>query len=112
MSYQTIDKGQLKAWLDVGKDFALIDVLSQESFNDGHLPGSVHADVAAEDFLEKIQKLAPDKNKPIVVYCRAGNTSPGAAEKLIAAGYTEVYDYKGGTSEWGAAGYPLEGEAV
>jgi rhodanese-related sulfurtransferase len=100
MGYKTIERDQLKAWVGGKKDFVLVNVLSKESFDDKHLPGSIHADVADESFLEKMEYIVPDKNKPVVVYCRAGNTSPKAAEKLTNTGYTDVYDYKGGTNDW------------
>lgn len=112
MEHRIIERGQLKAWLDDKKNFVLVNVLSKESFDEEHLPGSVHADVAEENFLERIGEFAPDKNTPIVVYCHAGNTSPPAAQKLTDAGYLEVYDYKGGMEDWKDAGYSLEGSGL
>ena len=108
MEHKIIERDQLRVWLDSKKDFILVNVLSKESFDEEHLHGSVHADVAEENFLEKIGEFAPDKNKPIVVYCHAGNTSPKAAEKLTDIGYLEVYEYKGGMENWKDAGYLLE----
>jgi len=109
MEYKIIERDQLKSWLDSKKDFVLVNVLSKESFDEEHLHGSVHADVAEENFLEKIGEFTPNKNTPIVVYCHAGHTSPEAAKKLTDIGYLEVYDYKGGMEDWKEAGYPLEG---
>ena len=50
----------------------------------------------------------------VVVYCsdRSCSASRIVAQKLIAAGYTDVRHYPGGLAEWHAAGYPLEGSAA
>jgi phage shock protein E len=48
---------------------------------------------------------APDAK--IVVYCRSGNMSAIAANALVKAGYTNLYNLSGGFNAWQAAGYPL-----
>jgi len=49
----------------------------------------------------------PRKDAAIVIYCRSGGMSVQAAATLAAAGYTEVYDLKGGFNAWKAAGHRL-----
>jgi len=41
----------------------------------------------------------PDKEQMIMVYCRSGNRSRQASEKLAALGYTNVYEF-GGINSW------------
>jgi rhodanese-related sulfurtransferase len=41
----------------------------------------------------------PDKEQLILVYCRSGNRSKQASEKLVAQGYTNVYEF-GGIKDW------------
>ena len=36
--------------------------------------------------------LLPDKNRPIILYCRSGRRSAEASEKLSKLGYTKLYD--------------------
>jgi len=38
--------------------------------------------------------------------------SPRAAWRLESLGFTEVYEYSAGKSDWGASGLPLEGKAT
>jgi rhodanese-related sulfurtransferase len=49
----------------------------------------------------------PAKDAPIVLYCRSGSMSTQAAEALVAAGYTQVYEVDGGFNAWVAAGNEL-----
>lgn len=110
--FKTITREELKEWIDQDKDFVLIDVLSEGSYETRHLPGAVNADVSKSDFHEKVDKLAPDMEKPVVVYCASFNCqlSPTAANKLTEMGYTKVYDFEGGLADWLDAGYDIEGK--
>ena len=56
---------------------------------------------------ESLDKL-PDKDSPIVLYCRSGRMSTIAAEALVALGYTRVFELNGGMVAWEQAGLPLE----
>ena len=113
-NFKIVEREELKKWIDEKKDFVLIDVLSQGSYEGRHLPNAKHASVSETDFLEKVEKLVPNKETAVVVYCASFTCqlSPRAATKLVEAGYTNVYDFKGGLADWQDAGYSFEGEVV
>ncbi|WP_068828339.1 rhodanese-like domain-containing protein [Pseudomonas sp. BMS12] len=71
----------------------LIDVRSADEFASGALPGAKlipHSNIAA-----RISEVAPDKNVPIVLYCRSGRRSSIAQDELQALGYTQVINAGG-----------------
>ncbi|MEX2144845.1 MAG: rhodanese-like domain-containing protein [Candidatus Spechtbacterales bacterium] len=101
----------LKEKLDSHEDFLLVNVLSKESFEFMHIPGSLNADVHQDDFLEKMEELTGgDKGKEIVVYCSSATcqASPSAARKLAEAGYSNVAHFSEGLAGWKEAGYEFE----
>ena len=91
----------------------LVDTLSDDHFQQVHLPGAQNACVFQVTFLNRMAELAPEKGIFIVVYGSRAETRDAetAAGKLMRAGYTRVAVLEGGLAAWQAAGYPLEGEA-
>ena len=102
---------ELQNWLHQGKNFALIDVLPPEAFAERHLPTARNACVYEVDFLDQIAKLGIRHDDLIVVYGSGPDSleSATAAEKLDRAGYSQVFDYRGGHAEWEKAGGLYEG---
>jgi len=49
----------------------------------------------------------PDKDTPIILYCRSGAMSAQAAVTLSDLGYTQIYDVPGGMNAWTASGHTL-----
>ena len=64
----------------------------------GEVPNT-DANVPYND-LDALMAALPDKDAPIVLYCRSGNMSQQASEALIAHGYTQVWDVPGGMNAW------------
>lgn len=108
---KVIDRAQLKEWIDKQQDFALIDILPREFYEEIHLPGAANACVYEADFLAQVGKIVPNRTKPIVVYGNntASKAGAHAMQKLVRASYTRVYLYKGGIIDWRRAGHPIEG---
>ena len=59
------------------------------------------------DQIVEYQDQLPDKDAPIVLYCRSGSMSTTAAEDLVALGYTNLYELDGGFNAWQASGNEL-----
>jgi rhodanese-related sulfurtransferase len=89
----------------------VIDVLPDEEYQAAHLRGAKNACVFNVTFLSDVKKLAPDASTPLVLYGASSRdlASATAAEKLFAAGYRDVSDYRGGLEDWRAGGLPTEG---
>ena len=75
----------------------ILDVRTPEEFAAGHIPGALN--IPNETIgTDEIPQL-PEKEQRIYVYCRSGNRSKQAAEKLVALGYTGIVEI-GGILDW------------
>ena len=106
---QTIDRAELSRWIDEGRDFALVEVLSPQAYRSFHLPNAINVPVDQKRFEAAIERAVPAKDRPVVVYCHDQdcNASPQAAERMERSGYAQVYDYEAGKMDWKNAGLPV-----
>lgn len=99
--YADIDVEQLAGMLD-DEGLTLINV---------HIP--YEGEIPETDLFIPFDEIAdhqdqlPDKDAPVVLYCRSGSMSTSAARDLVALGYTNVLEVDGGFNAWKAAGYEL-----
>ncbi len=77
------------------KDYTLVDIRDEKSFNFGHIQGAVN--IPNKVFVKNIQTM-PKKNK-YYVYCHRGNVSLNLAQTLQQQGYN-VFALKGGYTNW------------
>jgi rhodanese-related sulfurtransferase len=97
---------EVKARLDRGDKFALIDVREDNEFAKDHLPGAVHL---GRGIIERdIEERYPDLKTELVLYCGGGFRSAMAADNLQKMGYTNVISMDGGIGGWREKSYPLE----
>jgi rhodanese-related sulfurtransferase len=88
--------------LAAGEKFHLIDVREDHEWSAGHLPGAIHL---GKGIIERdIEKVVPNPDDPIVLYCGGGFRSALAANALVQMGYTNVLSMDGGFSGWKGAG--------
>ena len=79
--------------MEADSDYILLDVRRDDEFEEGHIPGAIN--IPNESIgTEEIAEL-PDKNQTIYVYCRSGNRSKQASQKLVELGYTNVIEFGG-----------------
>ena len=99
----TVD--QVKAKLDRGERFHLVDVREESEWARDHLPGAIHL---GKGVIERdVEKRLPDPGAEIVLYCGGGFRSALAADNLQRMGYTNVLSMDGGIRGWREKGYPL-----
>lgn len=100
----TVD--QVKARMDRGEDFLLVDTREDHEFESDHVKGAIHV---GKGVIERdIEERVPDKDRDIVLYCGGGFRSALAADALQKMGYTKVTSMDGGIRLWRERGYPLE----
>lgn len=68
----------------------IIDVRTPAEFAEGHLDGAVNIDVQSADFDAQVSALDPDGS--YVVYCRSGNRSRQAIDRMTGLGFTNMID--------------------
>ena len=96
-SYRQINMGEAIAMMEAENDYIILDVRTPEEFSEKHIPGAIN--VANETIGSKEIPELPDKDQLILVYCRSGNRSKQASEKLVALGYTNIIEF-GGINDW------------
>ena len=95
----------VKARLDRGEKFLLVDVREESEWAKGHVPGAVHL---GKGVIERdIEARVPDAAAPLVLYCGGGYRSALAADNLQKMGYTNVLSMDGGWRGWRDKGYPV-----
>lgn len=89
------------------EDFKLVEVLREDSYNEGHIPGAINIPA---DMLQGLASRHLNKNGTIVVYCSGYgcHASTNAARALLDLGYKHVLDFKAGKKGWAGAGLELD----
>ena len=96
-SYRQITADEAARMMQEETDIVLLDVRTQEEYASGHIPGAIcipNETIGSEEIPE-----LPDKDQLILVYCRSGNRSKQASQKLAEQGYTNVVEF-GGINGW------------
>lgn len=83
----------------IGEKVQLLDVRTEEEWNEGHLAGAVRVDFRKEGFGEAVAREL-DEDKPVLIYCRSGNRSGQAAKLMEGLGFKSLFDLKGGIIAW------------
>lgn len=100
LTYKSVSMDEGLKMMAESSDYILLDVRRPDEFASGHIPGAV---LFTNELMTKedAEKLLPNKNQRIFVYCRSGRRSKEASQKLVDYGYSNVIeiggilDYKG-----------------
>ena len=95
--YVNITAEEAKQIMDNEEGYIILDVRTQEEYDEGHIPGAVV--ISHEEIAEKAEGVLTDKDQLILVYCRSGRRSKIAAEALVELGYTNIKEF-GGIIDW------------
>jgi molybdopterin/thiamine biosynthesis adenylyltransferase/rhodanese-related sulfurtransferase len=103
---EEMDAARARELVDSAEPPLLIDVREPDEWEDGHIPGAVHV---PRGFLEsRIEAAAPDRSRPVLVYCAGGARSAFAAKTLEELGYENVVSLAGGYTDWKRNGFPTQ----
>ena len=95
--YRQISMEEAVKMMEKETDYIILDVRTAEEFADKHIPDAINIPnetIGSQEIAE-----LPDKDQLILVYCRSGNRSKQASEKLVKLGYTNVVEF-GGIIDW------------
>ena len=96
-TYRQVSPEEAAAMMEEETDYIILDVRTQEEYETAHILGAIcipNETIGTEDIPE-----LPDKEQLILVYCRSGNRSKQASEKLVNQGYTNIVEF-GGINSW------------
>ena len=96
-TYRQIGMDEAVAMMEKESGYIILDVRRIDEFSEKHIPGAIN--IPNEEIGENPIPQLPDKDQLILVYCRSGNRSKQASEKLVALGYTNVVEF-GGIIDW------------
>ena len=95
--YVNITAKEAKEIMDTEEGYIILDVRTQEEYNEGHIPGAIV--ISHEEIEARAEEVLTDKDQLILVYCRSGRRSKIAAEALAELGYTNIKEF-GGIIDW------------
>ena len=105
-TYRQVNAEEAATMMEEESGYIILDVRTAQEYSEKHIPGAINIPnetIGTEDIPE-----LPDKEQLILVYCRSGNRSKQASEKLGKLGYTNIVEF-GGINGW--TGETVSGEA-
>lgn len=105
-TYRQVNAEEAATMMEEESGYIILDVRTAQEYSEKHIPGAINIPnetICTEDIPE-----LPDKEQLILVYCRSGNRSKQASEKLVKLGYTNIVEF-GGINDW--TGETVSGEA-
>ena len=105
-TYRQVNAEEAATMMEEESSYIILDVRTAQEYSEKHIPGAINIPnetIGTEDIPE-----LPDIEQLILVYCRSGNRSKQASEKLVKLGYTNIVEF-GGINDW--TGETVSGEA-
>lgn len=95
--FESINGEDLYRRLALGEPVVLLDVRTEQEFEERHIPGSLL--VPLQDIEERLPEI-PNSGMPIAVICEAGQRSASACKLLAEHGYGPLFNLAGGLVRW------------
>lgn len=96
-SYRQMTMDEAIELMGEASDYIILDVRTPEEYRERHIPKAIN--IPNETINKSEIAELPDKSQLILVYCRSGNRSKQASEKLVDLGYTNIVEF-GGINAW------------
>ena len=96
-NYHQIDGQSALDMMNNETDYIIIDVRTESEYQQGHIKNAIN--IPNESIDESVSEILTDKDQLLLVYCRSGNRSKKASEKLAKLGYSNIYEF-GGISDF------------
>lgn len=94
-----LSQNEWKSKLDNDPNAIILDVRTEEEWNDGIIPKAILNDIhKGQSFLYRLDEL--DKSKNFYVYCKAGGRSAQACALMNQLGFEKTYNLEGGFINW------------
>ena len=105
-TYRQVNAEEAATMMEEESGYIILDVRTAQEYSEKHIPGAINIpnEIIGTDDIPEL----PDKDQLILVYCRSGNRSKQASEKLVKLGYTNIVEF-GGINDW--TGEAVSGEA-
>ena len=93
VNYESVSMSEGIERMANDEGYIMLDVRRVDEFEAGHIPGAVN--LPNEEIGNEEIAILPDKEQTIYIYCRSGNRSKQAANKLTALGYKSIVEFGG-----------------
>lgn len=95
--YRQVNMNEAVEMMENEKDYIILDVRTEQEFEERHIPDAINVpnEMIGKDEIPEL----PNKEQLIMVYCRSGNRSKQASEKLVKLGYSNIVEF-GGMKDW------------
>jgi len=101
------DLGTLEATRLMNQGNVLVlDVRDEAEYAAGHLPRARH--IPLKDLAARVAEISKFKAKPVLITGKPGPRSAAASRLLKQAGFSNVFQLRGGFPAWQQASLPLE----
>ncbi len=94
VSTKDISVAEAMVLIENTPDLLILDVRTPEEWKLGAIEGATKLNFHDADFADKVSQL--EKNRPMLVYCKAGGRSAKSTTVLENAGFKSIYNMLGG----------------